>query len=115
MDGVRDIRPWGGFVVLEDAPHHKVKRIWIDPRKRLSYQRHQRRSEHWVIIEGQAIVTLDGKDIQLLPGQSIDVPCGAAHRIANPSGQQLVIIEIQGGEYFGEDDIVRLEDDFGRI
>jgi mannose-6-phosphate isomerase-like protein (cupin superfamily) len=112
--GLKEIRPWGGFLVLEDAPRHKVKRVWVDTGRRLSYQRHQRRSEHWVIIQGRAMVTLDGKEIELSPGQSIDIPCGAAHRITNPGEGSLVFIEIQTGDYFEEDDIVRLEDDFGR-
>lgn len=99
---------------MEDAPDHKVKRLWIDPGKRLSYQRHKSRSEHWVIIAGEAVVTLDGRDIRLGPGQSIDIPSGAAHRVANPGSTPLVLIEIQTGRYFGEDDIIRLEDDFGR-
>ena len=115
MNGKIDIRPWGGFVVLEDAPTHKVKRIWVDPGKRLSYQRHQRRSEHWVIIEGEAQVTLDGRRIDLTPGQGIDIPCGSSHRVANPGKGALVFIEIQRGDYLGEDDIIRIEDDFGRI
>lgn len=100
---------------MEDAADHKVKRLWVDPGKRLSYQRHKLRSEHWVIISGEAIVTLDGRDIRLVPGQSIDIPSGAAHRVANNGSTPLVLIEIQTGQYFGEDDIVRLEDDFGRV
>jgi mannose-6-phosphate isomerase-like protein (cupin superfamily) len=115
LNGASEIKPWGGFVVLEDALRHKVKRIWVDPGKRLSYQRHKRRSEHWVVLEGQAVITLDGNEILLLPGQSIDVPRGAAHRIANPGQGPLAFIEIQRGDYFGEDDIIRLEDDFGRV
>ncbi len=102
-------------MVLEDAPDHKVKRIWVNPGKRLSYQRHTSRSEHWVVIAGEGLVTIDGQEIQLSPGQSIDIPCGTAHRIANYGTVPLVFIEIQTGTYFGEDDIIRLEDDFGRV
>ena len=80
----------------------------------LSYQRHEKRSEHWVVVEGEAVVTLEGKEIRLSPGHSIDIPRMGAHRILNPGRVPLIFIEIQKGEYFGEDDILRLEDDFGR-
>lgn len=109
-----DTRPWGSYTVLEDADTHKVKRIDVLPGKRLSYQKHARRSEHWFIVVGEALVTLDGVDHVLQPGQAIDIPLGAAHRIANPGPGPLAFIEVQQGDYFGEDDIVRLEDDFGR-
>jgi len=99
---------------LEDLPTHKVKRIWVDPGQRLSYQKHLRRSEHWVVIEGCARVTIDGREVDLVPGQAIDVPAGAAHRIANPGRELLSFIEVQRGKYFGEDDIIRLDDDYGR-
>ena len=87
------------------------------PGNRLSYQRHSKRAEHWFIVAGTAVVTLDGADITLHAGQSIDIPLEGAHRIANPAtdGTDLVFIEVQHGTYFGEDDIVRLEDDFGRV
>jgi mannose-6-phosphate isomerase len=110
-----DHRPWGFYIVLSDEPDHKVKRIVVYPGKRLSLQRHQHRSEHWVIVKGDALVTLDDKKFQLSKGMSIDVPTGAAHRIENIGGQDLAFIEIQQGDYFGEDDIERLEDDFGRV
>ncbi|MBW2057484.1 MAG: phosphomannose isomerase type II C-terminal cupin domain [Deltaproteobacteria bacterium] len=108
-------RPWGGFLVLEDRATHKVKRIWVDPGRRLSYQRHSRRSEHWIIIEGKAEVTLDGRQILLGPGESVDIPLKAAHRIRNAGETTLTFIEVQRGDYFGEDDIERLEDDYGRV
>ena len=111
-------RPWGNYTVLDDAePDHKVKRLVVHPGKRLSYQRHSKRAEHWFIVAGTAVVTLDGADITLHAGQSIDIPLEGAHRIANPAtdGTDLVFIEVQHGTYFGEDDIVRLEDDFGRL
>ena len=108
-------RPWGNYTVLsDDAPDHKVKCIVVLPGKRLSYQRHARRAEHWFIVAGTAKVTLDGTVTELGPGQSIDIPLGAAHRIANEGTADVVFIEVQHGTYFGEDDIVRLEDDFGR-
>jgi len=110
-----EVRPWGSYTVLDDeAGDHKVKRIVVSPGRRLSYQRHARRAEHWFVISGSATVTLEGAQLALGPGQSIDIPLGAAHRIANPGAAPLVFIEVQRGEYFGEDDIVRLEDDFGR-
>jgi mannose-6-phosphate isomerase len=108
-------RPWGGFLVLEDHPTHKVKRIWVHPGQRLSYQKHLRRYEHWVILEGRARVTLDGEEILLGKGESVDIPVEAAHRIENIGEAQLTFIEVQLGDYFGEDDIVRLEDDYGRV
>lgn len=111
-----DERPWGSYTVLDDeARDHKVKRIVVLPGKRLSYQRHAKRSEHWLIIDGDAVVTLEGSEIALGPGASIDIPAGSAHRIENPGDRELVFIEVQHGSYFGEDDIVRLEDDFGRV
>ncbi len=110
-----DRRPWGYYVILADEPDHKVKRIVVWPEKRLSLQRHRRRSEHWHVIQGKAIVTIDENQIPLEAGQSVDIPRGAAHRIQNPDlSQNLVFIEVQRGDYFGEDDIERLEDDYGR-
>ena len=109
-----NIRPWGCYYILEDADTHKLKRIEVLPGKRLSYQRHRKRAEHWVVVCGWAKVTLDGKEIRLREGEHIDIPRGAAHRIANPGRKLLVFIEVQKGKYFGEDDIIRLEDDFGR-
>ncbi|MCL5734378.1 MAG: phosphomannose isomerase type II C-terminal cupin domain, partial [Actinobacteria bacterium] len=82
---------------------------------RLSLQRHQRRSEHWHMVSGRAVVTRDGEQLALAAGESIDIPMGAAHRIANPGLEPLTFIEVQRGDYFGEDDIERLEDDFGRV
>ena len=85
------------------------------PGKRLSYQRHSRRSEHWFVTSGTAKVTLNGEEKLVTSGQAIDIPLGTAHRVENPlTDENLVFIEIQTGDYFGEDDIVRLEDDFGR-
>jgi mannose-6-phosphate isomerase len=109
-------RPWGNYTVLDDAaPDHKIKRIVVHPGKRLSYQRHAQRAEHWFVVSGQATVTLDGEVIELGPGGSIDIPREGAHRMANDGDRDLVFIEVQHGTYFGEDDIVRLEDDYGRV
>ena len=107
-------RPWGHYEVLSDEPDHKVKRIVVRPGKRLSLQRHQRRAEHWVVVSGRGVVTRDDDDVELQEGESFDIPRGAAHRMTNPGDAPLVFIEVQRGDYFGEDDIERLEDDFGR-
>jgi mannose-6-phosphate isomerase len=107
-------RPWGHYEVLLDAADCKVKRITVLPDKRLSYQRHFKRAEHWYVVTGTAVVTLDGVDMVVPPGAAIDIPLKAAHRVRNDESAALVFIEVQTGEYFGEDDIERIEDDFGR-
>lgn len=109
-----DRRPWGRYEVISEQPDHKIKRIFVKPGKRLSLQRHRRRSEHWHIVRGKAIVTLGEEEILLKTGESVDIPAGCAHRIENTGGDYLVFIEIQRGDYFGEDDIERLQDDYGR-
>ena len=109
-----DHRPWGFYQVLSDEPDHKVKRIVVYPGKRLSLQRHQRRSEHWYILFGRALVTRDEDQLDLKAGEAVDIPKGVLHRIQNPGSKDLAFIEIQTGDYFGEDDIERLADDFGR-
>lgn len=109
-------RPWGSFTVIDEADDYKVKRLEVLPQKRLSYQRHARRAEHWYVVRGIAKVTLNDSQILLKSGESLDIACGDAHRIENPDdSQMLILIETQMGDYFGEDDIERLEDDFGRI
>jgi mannose-6-phosphate isomerase len=109
-------RPWGSFEVLADSEaHSKVKYMTVHPGRRLSYQSHERRAEHWIIVQGTAEVLLDGVTHTLVPGESIDVPRGARHRCANPGDVDLIFVEVQQGDYFGEDDIVRYEDDFGRL
>lgn len=109
-----DERPWGNFTVLDEGETFKVKRIEVYAGKRLSYQKHAQRAEHWYIVQGQATVTLDGKDLALQAGEAVDIPIGTAHRIENPGSEKVIFIEVQRGTYFGEDDIVRLEDDYGR-
>ncbi|NOT61100.1 MAG: phosphomannose isomerase type II C-terminal cupin domain [Acidobacteria bacterium] len=109
-----DDRPWGNFTVLDEADGYKVKRIVVWAGKRLSYQKHAQRSEHWMVVGGIAKVTLDGNDVLLAAGEYIDIPIGAAHRVENPGNEPLVFIEVQRGVYLGEDDIVRLQDDYGR-
>ncbi len=110
----RDDRPWGSYEVLLDAPDHKVKQLLVKPGKRLSYQMHARRSEHWFIVHGTGVVTLNDTPVAVGAGSAIDIALGASHRIENTGADALVFVEVQHGEYFGEDDIVRLEDDFGR-
>ncbi len=108
-------RPWGSFTILDEADNYKVKRIEVFPGKRLSYQRHQKRAEHWFVVRGTAKVTLNGNEILVKTGEAVDIALGTAHRVENPHDDEtLVFIETQTGTYFGEDDIERLEDDFGR-
>ncbi len=109
-----DQRPWGSFTVLDDGEGYKVKRIEVLPYKRLSYQKHEKRSEHWFVIQGTAKVTLDGVETLRSAGDSVDIPMGCAHRVENPGDELVIFIEVQQGDYLGEDDIVRFEDDFGR-
>jgi mannose-6-phosphate isomerase len=111
---IDSVRPWGRYDVLSTSDLHQVKNIFVLPGKRLSYQRHEKRAEHWLIISGAARVTLDGKTLELTAGDSVDIEIGVAHRIENVGTTELVFTEIQTGTYFGEDDIERLEDDFGR-
>lgn len=107
-------RPWGAYQVLEAGDGYQVKRLEVAPGRRLSYQTHALRSEHWFVAAGIGAATLDGQLILVAPGASLDVPMQSAHRIQNTGLESLVLIEVQRGEYLGEDDIVRLEDDFGR-
>lgn len=109
-----DRRPWGTFTVLDEGDGYKVKRIEVLPGKRLSYQKHAQRAEHWMVVGGTARVTLDDREILVQNGETIDIPVGSAHRVENPGDEMLIFIEIQRGPYLGEDDIVRLQDDFGR-
>jgi mannose-6-phosphate isomerase-like protein (cupin superfamily) len=109
-----EVRPWGAFEVLSDADDSKVKRITVQAGQRLSYQRHQQRSEHWFVVTGRGLVTLDGTTRTVGPLDAVDVPVHTAHRIQNVGTDPLVFIEVQTGTYFGEDDIERLSDDYGR-
>lgn len=110
-----DQRPWGSFTVLDEGEGYKVKRIEVLPGRRLSYQKHSQRSEHWMVVQGSGSVSLDDRSIIVRAGDAVDIPVGAAHRIENSSDRPLVFIEIQRGAYLGEDDIIRLQDDFGRV
>ena len=109
-----DRRPWGTFTVLDEGENFKVKRIEVLPGKRLSYQKHAQRAEHWAVVQGTAKVTLDDREIEVKTGEAIDIAIGSAHRVENPGDELLIFIEVQRGNYLGEDDIVRLQDDFGR-
>ncbi len=114
MIGDHDERPWGHWTILDEGPSWKVKRIVVKPHVRLSYQTHEHRAEHWVVAAGRATCVIDGETVVADYGQSLDVEVGVPHRIGNADDTDLVIIEIMRGDYLGEDDIVRLEDDFGR-
>lgn len=109
-----DLRPWGEYWVLEDKETHKVKRIEVKEGGRLSYQYHHHRSEIWTIISGIATVTIEGEVKEYGPGDVVKIPVLAKHRVANYGKEVLTIIEVQFGTYFGEDDIIRIEDDYAR-
>ena len=111
---VSERRPWGRWVVLEAGPGYKVKRLEVEPGQRLSLQYHQHRSEHWVVVQGQATVGVDGRTLLLTPGEPTHVPQTAVHRLENRGPARLIVIEVQTGAYLEEDDIVRVEDDYGR-
>lgn len=107
-------RPWGSYQVLDEGTTYKVKRIVVKPGKRLSLQRHSKRSEHWLIISGHARITINDSIQDYSIETSVDIAIGDAHRVENIGAEDLIFIEVQTGTYFGEDDIERLEDDFGR-
>ena len=107
-------RPWGHYQVLSEAEDFKTKTITVQPGKRLSYQKHEHRAEHWLIVAGRGTVTLDGRDKTVTVGDAIDVAPRMAHRIRCDGDETLVFVEVQRGSYLGEDDITRLSDDYGR-
>ena len=110
----RGDRPWGYYLVLHEDDGYKVKQFVVKPGSRLSLQRHRRRAEHWQVVRGEAAVTCGKEIVRLLPGGSIDIPLGTLHRVESVGKENLVVIEVQMGEYVGEDDIERFEDDYGR-
>lgn len=110
----REVRPWGAFEILLDAEYTKVKRITVNPASRLSYQSHNKRREEWICVKGTLDVVLNDKDYTVYPGQAISIPWGAKHRAQNLTNEECIFIEVQTGEYFGEDDIIRYEDDYAR-
>ena len=108
-------KPWGYYTELADEPDHKVKRVVVLPGQRLSLQRHMHRAEHWHAISGQAIVIREEEKIAFSAGQSMDIPQRTWHRVQNEKDTPFIFIEVQTGAYFGEDDIERREDDYGRV
>lgn len=108
-------RPWGTYTVLEEGPRFKIKRIEVKPGGRLSLQAHRHRSEHWVVVSGTARVTNGDREITLVADQSTYIPLGHRHRLENPGQERLVMIEVQSGDYLGEDDIERFDDVYGRV
>lgn len=111
----KEVRPWGKFHVIADEKNYKIKRIEVNQGARLSYQYHLGRSELWLIIEGEAKVTIDGKEKTYKVGENVSIPVKSKHRVENDSDEKLVFIEIQHGQYFDEKDIFRIEDDYNRI
>ena len=107
-------RPWGSFTNLYEASNHKVKKIAVTPGARLSLQSHKHRKEHWIVVQGEAIVTLDSRETKLTSGDYIFIPLGSIHRLQNVGTDTLLLIEVQLGSYLGEDDIVRYQDDYQR-
>ena len=110
-----DYRPWGKYEVLLDAPDVKVKKITVDPNKRLSYQYHDKRREQWTVVKGNLTIVLDDEKVFREYGESIRIPKGAKHRAWNETDEVVEFIEVQTGTYFGEDDIVRISDEYNRI
>lgn len=111
---VTETRPWGSFTTLEEGVGYKIKRIEVKPGHRLSLQMHYHRSEHWIVVSGTAKVICGNEEKILGANQSTYVPQCTPHRLENPGVIKLVIIEVQNGEYLGEDDIIRFQDDYAR-
>ncbi|MFM2252929.1 MAG: hypothetical protein RJB68_1266 [Pseudomonadota bacterium] len=110
----RTERPWGWYETISEVPGNKIKRIGVHPGQQLSLQKHHQRAEHWVVTTGTARVTLDDRQFDLQPGEYCDIAIGQVHRLANLTNGPVEIVEVQFGSYLGEDDIVRLQDDYGR-
>lgn len=110
----RTERPWGWYETISEVPGNKIKRIGVYPGQQLSLQKHHQRAEHWVVTTGTARVTLDDRQFDLKPGEYCDIAIGQVHRLANLTNGPVEIVEVQFGSYLGEDDIVRLQDDYGR-
>jgi mannose-6-phosphate isomerase len=111
----RTTRPWGWYETVSEVPGNKIKRIGVLPGQQLSLQKHRQRAEHWVVVQGTARVTLDERTFDLRVGQHCDIALGQVHRITNLTSEPVEIVEVQFGSYLGEDDIVRLSDDYGRV
>lgn len=110
-----ELRPWGEYKILEDSDECKVKRISVFPGSRLSYQYHHRREEVWILVKGSGIVTVEDEIRAVSKGSIVHIKKEQKHRIENTGEENLEFIEVQLGEYFGEDDIIRLQDDYNRI
>lgn len=110
----RTFRPWGWYETISEVPGNKVKRIGVAPGQRLSLQKHAQRAEHWVVVLGRALVTVGDQERMLGPGEHVDIAVGEVHRLTNSGDGPVEIVEVQFGAYLGEDDIVRLSDDYGR-
>jgi mannose-6-phosphate isomerase len=110
----RGERPWGTYTVLEENRNYKIKRIEVNPGQRLSLQMHHHRSEHWIVVSGTAKVTCGTRETIININESTFIPIGVNHRLENPGVIPLIIIEVQSGEYLGEDDITRFDDDYNR-
>jgi mannose-1-phosphate guanylyltransferase/mannose-6-phosphate isomerase len=108
-------RPWGSYTVLQEAPGFKIKRVEVKPGRALSLQMHYHRSEHWIVVNGTAKVTNGEQEFLVRTNESTYIPSGTRHRLENPGTVPLVLIEVQSGQYLGEDDIVRFEDRYGRV
>ncbi len=113
--GESDTRPWGTWEVLATGPTYCAKRIVVLPGQRLSLQRHRGRHEHWVVVAGEALVTLDSEVRRLRENEAVEIPVGTAHRLENPGTTPLCVIEVQYGQDLREDDIERLDDQYGRV
>ena len=108
-------KPWGSFEVIQEGNKYTIKKIIVKPGGKLSLQSHNHRSEHWVIVSGTAHVEINGKTSKLSKNESTYIPIGSKHRLTNPKKEPLILIEVQSGSYLGEDDIIRFEDNYGRI
>ena len=110
----KSYRPWGYFIFIEEGKNFKVKKVLVEPKQKLSLQLHRKRAEHWTVLSGKAKVIIENKTFNLGPHQSIDIPIKTKHRLENPNSKPLEIIEIQSGDYLGEDDIIRIDDKYER-
>jgi mannose-6-phosphate isomerase len=110
----RTVRPWGWYETVSEVPGSKIKRIGVLPGQQLSLQKHHQRAEHWVVVQGTVRVTLDAQTLDLTVGQHCDIALEQVHRLTNVTLEPVEIVEVQFGSYLGEDDIVRLSDDYGR-
>ncbi|MEX3009477.1 phosphomannose isomerase type II C-terminal cupin domain [Hoeflea sp. TYP-13] len=114
VSGQSDIRPWGRWLVVDTGEEFAVKRIEVEPGQRLSLQYHTYRSEHWIIVGGRGVVSINGDELDVQPGSYVFIPRSATHRVHNTGKETLIFLEVQTGAKLSESDIVRLEDDYER-